>query len=130
MKNENSHLLVADGKSSRLQAIKQKAGIRVAETSSYIEGNKTVWVHGLSQTTKEALQQANVIIDETINKILNAYPAGKRSTFFKLKYGVQVDSIKRMLITDIFDLLKLETKSVRNFALIKKLFIDGKQPDA
>ncbi len=129
MKNGNSHLLVADGKSSRLEAIKQKAGLKIAETSSNIEGNRTVLVQGLSQTTKEALQQANVIIDETINKILNAYPAGKRSTFFKLKYGVQVDCIKLMLIADIFQLLKLDTKSVKHFALIKKIFTDGKQSD-
>jgi len=129
-KSENSPLLVAAGKSSRLEAIKQKAGLKIAAPNTEKKLKKSVFVSGLNPATKDALQQAKVMVDERMESIINAYPDGKKNTFFKLKYGVKVDKVKGMLIADIFKLLMLDANNIKHYSFIEKLYLDGKAADA
>jgi len=129
-KSENSPLLVAAGKSSRLEAIKQKAGLKGATTNVDKKLKKSVFILGLNPVTRDALQQATVMVDERMESIINGYPDGKKNTFFKLKYGVKVDKVKGLLIADIFKLLILDANSIKHYALIEKLYLDGKTVDA
>ncbi len=128
-KSENSPLLVASGKSSRLEAIKKKAGLIVAENTNK-KLKKSVFVSGLNPATRDALQQVTVMVDERMESIINSYPDGKKNTFFKLKYGVKVDKVKGLLIADIFKLLMLDANSIKQYVLIEKLYLDGKKADA
>jgi len=128
--NENSHLLVAAGKSSRLDAIRKKAGLQIAETALQKKPKPKPFATGLNQVTKQALQQAELKIETTIESIVKSYPAGKQKTFFKLKYGVNIDNIKGLLIKDIFKKLALDTYEIKHFNLIENLYLDGKTADA
>ncbi len=129
-KSETSHLLVAAGKSSRLDAIRKKAESQIAGTNDNKKSKPQSFVTGVDQITKEALQQAQLIIETKIDSIINAYPTGKKNTFFKLKYAVSVDKLQQMLLDDIFKKLELDSKSIKNYRLIEKLYLDGKVADA
>lgn len=121
---------MAAGKSSRLDAIRKKAGLQIAGTDLQKKPKHKPFAAGLNQVTKEALQQAELMIETAIESILKAYPVGKQNTFFKLKYGVNIDNIKGLLIKDIFKKLGLNVHKIKNFNLIASLYLDGKSADA
>jgi len=127
---ENSHLIVSAGKSSRLDAIRRKAGLLTENTALDKKSNLQKMAAGLNLPTKEALQQARGIIEETMLSIMNSYPAGKKNTFFKLRHGIDEVAVKTLLMKDVFKLLKLDTRNIKNFQLIEKLNWDGKSTDA
>lgn len=116
-------LLVGSGKSKRLDAIRNKARGVVSPIDK--KQNQQSMKVGLNQNTTEALQQAEALIDETMQQLMNTYPAGKRNSFFKLKYGVNAEKIKQMSRKQVFTLLKLDNKKVRNFCLIENLDCSG-----
>lgn len=128
--NENSHLLVARGKSSRLDAIRKKAGLAGKPTDLEEKQSQLVIGKGLNQATKEALQQASVLIEDKLNTLMAAYPTGKKNAFFKIKYGVEIEKVKEMSVQDIFKLLKLENKKIKHFLMIENLYLNGKTSDA
>jgi len=128
--NENSHLLIARGKSSRLDAIRKKSGLEPKLSALEEKQNKHVMVDGLNQMTKEALQQATALIEGEINVLMAAYPAGKKTTFFKIKHGADIDKVKNMSVQDIFKLLKLESKKIKHFQMVANLHLNGKTCDA
>jgi len=130
IRTENSHLLVTAGKSSRLDAIRKKAEKKISGSEVNEKPKHQIFVPGTNQVIKQALQQAQLIIDTRIQSILKAYPAGKKNTFFKLKYAVSAETLKKQLINDIFKKLELDTKKIKNFNLIEKLYLDGKAADA
>ncbi len=122
--NENKPLLVAAGKSSRLDAIRKKAGLLVDQQLE-LDKNQQVLIPGLKQSTKESLQQANSIIDERIATIMAGYSSGKENTFFKIKYGDYPDKIKKKRVVEAFKLLALDSKVIKHFQLIEALYLDG-----
>lgn len=130
VKSESSQLLVAAGKSSRLDAIRKKTGLQSAETELSKKIKPQIFASGLSQQTKEAIQQAGNMLEERMNSILNGYPAGKKNTFFKIKYGVGTAKVKNMLIKDIFKLLEMDSQQLKYYQLIENLYLSGKVVDA
>lgn len=124
--NENSHLLVAVGKSSRLDAIRKKADL-VADPVVVNKKHKPfAQVSGLNQQSKEALQQAVTMIEYKMNSILATYPAGKKKTFFKLRYGVNPEQVDTLPLQEVFKLLKLDGSGIKYFPLIEKICSDGR----
>jgi len=130
VKSESSQLIVSAGKSSRLDAIRKKAGLQIAGTELPKKTNSPILASGLPQQTKVALQQAGILFEERIASILNEYPAGKKKTFFKIKYGVSVAKIKTMLIKDIFKRLEMDKQQLKHYQLIENLYLSGKTPNA
>lgn len=124
----NEHLLVGVANSSRLAKMREKAGLAINKPSLEGKQNKPQFADGLNQQTIDALQQAWALVEEKMADIFNAYPAGKKETFFKLKYGVNSEKIKTMSIKQVFVLLKLDSSIVKNFRLIEKLDSKGKTP--
>ncbi len=130
VKSQSSQLLVSAGKSSRLDAIRKKAGQQIEGAEVNAKAKHQPFVLGLNQQTKDALQQANDNVDKRMESILNGYPAGKKNTFFKLKYGVGTDKVKTMLIKDIFKLLEISSKQLTYYPLIENMDLSGKLADA
>ena len=126
--SESSQLLVATGKSSRLDAIRKKTGLLVDKVD--LDKSQPLLISGLNQQTKETLQQANSIIDERMNQILDTYSAGKKNTFFKIKYGVVPGKVRDKGIKEIFKLLALDAKTIKHFHLIESLHLDGTSSNA
>lgn len=120
----NSNILVGTGKSSRLVALSNKVK---AQNMMGRENNKTqsLFVEGLKPETEMALQQSIKLIEEKVGFILNSYPMGKKSTFFKLKHGVNIEKIKQMAMKDVFALLGLETRQIQQFRLVESLDSNG-----
>lgn len=89
-KVSTSHLLVGSGKSSRLSAMRNKA--LLPKNRVELDGNKTrqPFVAGLNQQQTIALQKTSIAIEQRMTQILGSYPAGKKKTFFTLKFGVNV----------------------------------------
>jgi len=129
-KSKTSHLLVAAGKSSRLDAIRKKAELQFTGAHLNKKPKKQAFVTGTDQIIKEALQQAQSIIETRISSIIDAYPASKKNTFFKFKYGISVENLKQMALQDIFKKLELDFKNIKHYSLIEKLYLDGKTADA
>ena len=125
----NNNLLVGTGKSSRLAAMRKKSGLANNNTSLDEKQNRQQLVTGLNQQTKDALQQAGIEIEERITLIMNGFPAGKKNTFFKLKYGVDIGKIKVMAMKQVFTLLNLDIKQNRHFRLIENLDVNGNSVD-
>lgn len=121
----SSPLLIAKGKSSRLDAIRNRAKPE-GDTELDSKQKPQVFVSGLNKQTLGALKQAKATVDERLDSIMNTYPAGKKKTFFKLKYGISGDKVKLLVIKDMFKLLGLETKEIQYFSLIEGLDLNGK----
>ncbi|MCF6250418.1 MAG: hypothetical protein L3J75_03990 [Methylococcaceae bacterium] len=121
-----SHLLVGSGKSSRLSAMRNKA--QQPKNRVELDGNKTRQpiIAGLNQQQTVALQKTSITIDERMTQMMSSYPAGKKKTFFKLKFGVNAEKIKVMAIKDIFILLNLDSAKIQHFRLIENLDLNGK----
>ncbi len=120
----NSQLLVASGKSTRLAAIAKKEN-RVTSQSNLNNKPQQSFVKGLNQQSKEALQQANNVIEARLADILKSYPAGKKNTLFKIKYGVALETINVMTVKAVFLLLNIESVDIRKFSLIENLTSKG-----
>ncbi len=122
----NEHLLVGVANSSRLAKMREKAGLAINKPGLEVTQTKPQFADGLNQQTIEALQQARSIVEEKMAAIFNAYPAGKKETFFKIKYGINSDKLKLLPMKQVFALLKLDCSVVKNFRLIENLDCTGK----
>ncbi len=115
----NSQLLVAEGKSSRLTAIRNKTQ---GQKNKLNEKNSPSQLSSdLKPEQKQSLQLAIKIIEDKVDCILNSYPGGKRKTFFKLKYSVDVLQIRQLAIKDVFVILQLDSQKISHFRLIENL---------
>ena len=112
-------------KSSRLQAIKNKTLIAESNVTPDNKKHQQLLVTGLNKPTKDALLQAGVIIETRLSYILKNYPAGKIKTYFKIKYGMSVESMKLIAIEKSFKQLKLDSQTVQQFRLIAQLDFYG-----
>ena len=118
----SSHPLVSSQKSSRLAAMRNKV-----EDKFVVKGNNQSQVgSGLKPELKVILNQAITIINEKLTTIIKSYPAGKKNTFFKLKFGISVEKVKEMSLKSVFDLLNLDSSKIRNFQQIEKMNCYGK----
>ncbi len=122
----SEQILVATGKSSRLDALRKKSGQPVNPLGATKKQNQHPFVDDLDQQTKEALHQAKRVFEETMNSIMDAYPAGKKNAFFKIKYGADAGKVKDMLVKDIFKLFELDAKKIKNFQMVDNLRLNGK----
>jgi len=121
----NSNVLVGAGKSSRLAALNNKAMGQKNITGLARNKSRQQFVAGLKPEIEIALQQSIKLIEEKVTVILNSYPISKKNTFFKLKYGVDLNKIKEMAMKDVFILLGLETLKIQQFRLIECLDSNG-----
>ena len=121
----NSHVLVGAGKSSRLAALSNKSMGQKNITGLGNNKSQHKFVAGLKPEIELALQQSIKLIEEKVSFILNSYPMGKKSTFFKLKHGVDLEKLKEMAMKDVFALLGLETLKIQQFRLIESLDSSG-----
>jgi len=87
------------GKSKRL------AGMRASIQK--LEKKKVV-----NKVALSTVDQARVLIDQTISEIKLAYPEGKRNSLFKLRYASE-QTIAQMTVGEVFKLLKLDDKQFK-----------------
>lgn len=126
MKQSSSAVLVGAGKSKRLDALRNKVSLNMDKAPFRVTQKSQEKIENeLSQFANEALEQAKHAIEERISKILNAYPPGKSKTFFKLKYGVDVQMVKRLSLRKVFDILTLNDSEIKYFKKIQHLNIYG-----
>lgn len=110
-----SNQLISAGQSSRLAAMSRKVQ---ASTKTLQQFNSDV-----KPDVKTALQQANKLVEQKMGFILNAYPVGKKNSFFKLKYGLSISQINEIEIKKVFTLLKLNATG--QFKKIEDLDLKG-----
>lgn len=84
---------------------KRLAGIRAS-------AQKVVKKKTVNKVTLSTVEQARILIDQTIKEIKLAYPEGKRNSLFSLRYGSE-HKISQMSIGEVFKLLKLEDKKFK-----------------
>ena len=120
-----SNVLVGVGKSSRLAALTNKVMGQKNITGLGDSRSPHQFVAGLKPETEMVLQKSIKLIEEKVTFILNSYPMGKKTKFFKLKHGVDINKIKQMAMKDVFVLLSLETTKIQQFRLIEALDSSG-----
>jgi len=85
------------GNSKRLQAIRQKA-----------LGKQNVQPQEKLKTeSQDDLLTARNLIQQRLGEITRHYPAAKKNSFFKIRYGITLDAIKKMSLAEIFQKLEI-----------------------
>lgn len=114
-------------KSSRLEAILKQSKHSTNTIDLHTVKTQQSFVSDLKPEIKVALLQAVQQIEIRLANILNDYPAGKKSSFFKLKYGVDEMHIKELAIKDAFALLALDATKIQYFKEIEILNSNGEK---
>ena len=117
----NENVFVTAGKSSRLAALSNKVKSQQFNLNSKVKNPQNQFSVSLKPEAEIALQQATKLIEQRIALILENYPIGKRNSLFKLRYSVELDSIKDMKVKEVFDLLGLQKVNIRHFAMIENM---------
>lgn len=102
---ETSVNLLGSGISSRLLEMRQKSlHLRADTVTSAPQRNNT------NPSTSQApeLLLAQQLIDQRITEILSGLPAGKQRSLFKIRYGIDFDSLQQLPINRLIKLLKIQ----------------------
>ena len=124
-----SSVLVSQGKSSRLQAMRDKTmAAELAAPSAGLHQNKAV-----DSSLSPALLLARQLIDQRLAEILASLPAGKQQRLFKIRFGVELGQIKDLPIKRIVVVLKISHTRLNDLAANMKqigdLNYNGGQPN-
>ncbi len=112
--------LITPGNSKRLMEIRKKAMGVSAEQKTSAQST------GLNQTaTNQTLQQAQAIIDQTINRVHGHLPPNKKNRLFAIRFGMSEESLKKLPIEAIFDRLKLNKALIKNWKQLAELDYHG-----
>ena len=114
-------LIVAPGKSKKLAAMANK--LQPVVLVEDLPLPETDAVSALKPEIARELTLARKIIIDSINAIMDSYPAGKRNKLFSVRFG-SVDAIKAMNIKAAFKVLGIDHKRV-NMRLIAGLDFYG-----
>ncbi|MBS4051667.1 MAG: hypothetical protein KGZ69_10740 [Methylomonas sp.] len=98
-----STTLLASGKSSRLQAMRQKS-----MHSSPADPTATRTIDkSADKNADPQLLLARQLIDQRLAEILAGFPAGRQCSLFKIRYGIDPENLKQQPIRHIAKLLKI-----------------------
>ncbi|MCQ8103689.1 hypothetical protein NP590_06200 [Methylomonas sp. SURF-2] len=96
--------LLASGKSSRLQAMRQKSMHSPAAAANVTVSGPTP----AEEATNPHWLLARQLIDRRLAEILAAFPPGRQRSLFKIRYGLDPDHLKQQPIRHIAKLLKIQ----------------------
>lgn len=119
-----SSALVNPGKSSRLQAMRDKA--MSAQSATVIAGqqpDKAV-LHGKAAALSPEMLLARQIIDRQLDEILAMLPAGRQKRLFKIRFGVELEQIRDLPIKHIVGILKIKHPQLNNLSADMKRIAD------
>lgn len=118
----NGVILVAGGKSSRLQQMREKS--QTPQTPSPVIEPTLPTNHHPTQLPP-ALRLAREKIDHRLAQILNHLPAGKQQSLFRIRYGVDLEQLKQLPIKRILTLLQIQSDKLNDIKHIGDLDYDG-----
>ncbi len=84
------------GNSKRLQAMRQKA------LGQHIKPQEK-----LKTDAQDDLQTARKLIHQRLAEITRHYPAAKQNSYFKIRYGITLDTLKKLSLAEIFKKLEI-----------------------
>ena len=114
-----SNTLLSEGKSTRLMALRKKAmGESVPSQSAKVE---LVEIEGLDRTTRDEFLQIRRAIEQRLADILKKYPTNKQAGFFKIRFGMSVEQLKRLSIKEICSVIGLEQISFSGVSIVATL---------
>lgn len=102
---ETSSTLLASGKSSRLREMRNK---NLNLSASTITNDQKPAQANLKDKIQPELLLAQQLIDQQLAKILAGLPAGKQQSLFKIRYGMDLETLKQQPIHQIVKLLKIK----------------------
>ena len=114
----SSELVLA--RSRRLQAMRQNQ-----QANQSRHGNEP---QDFAQQQMADLQIARQLIDDALHDILAALPAGKHRRLFKIRYGVELDAIQQMPLTQVFAVLGIHTNLLTKTRHLAELNYNGQRP--
>ena len=112
--------LVTPGKSSRLQAMRDKS---ITAVNIDIVGEARSATISALKLSPELLL-ARLAIDQRLTEIKTMLPPGKYRRLFKIRYGFELDQISSLPIKSVFKLLDIALPANQNPATIMKLVGD------
>ncbi len=102
---ETSSTLLASGKSSRLREMRNKNLNLLASTITNEQKPAQI---NLKDKIQPELLLAQQLIDQQLATILAGLPAGKQQSLFKIRYGMDLDTLKQQPIHQIVKLLNIQ----------------------
>ena len=102
---ETSSTLLASGKSSRLREMRNK---NLNLSAPAITNDQKPALANLKDQIQPELLLAQQLIDQQLAEILAGLPAGKQRSLFKIRYGIDLDTLKQQPIHRIIQLLKIK----------------------
>lgn len=123
-------LLVNPGKSSRLQAMRNKA--MAANQSAPTDGRPQSKAASHDKTLSPELLLARSAIDRRLAEILASLPAGKQQSLFRIRFGIELEQLKNLPIKRVVGMLKIGHPQLKNpqgdMKRIVDLTYNGEQP--
>ncbi|MCK5829118.1 MAG: hypothetical protein KAH20_02330 [Methylococcales bacterium] len=102
-----SSTLLSEGKSTRLMEMRKKAASVIAPAEDQLAVSMPM-SDTLDTPTKEALLKARQMIDQQLIHILGKYPANKHAKFFKIRFNMDIDQLKKLSIKDIYSVINIK----------------------
>lgn len=128
-KSPADSLLVSPGKSTRLQAMRERAAANRPEPAPPPISQALV----KDENFCPELTLARQLIDQRLTGLLASLPTGKQRSLFKIRFGMEPDQIKALPIQQIFALLEIQHPSFNNLSANMKrigdLNYNGQQPN-
>jgi hypothetical protein len=125
---QTSMTLLASGKSSRLQAMRQKS---IHSTPTDPTATRSI-TKAADKDTDPQLLLARQLIDQRLVEILAGFPAGRQRSLFKIRYGIDPENLKQQPIRHIANLLKIShplfTSPRGDMKNILELTYNGQRP--
>ncbi len=109
--------LVTPGKSSRLQAMRDKT-----VTADAVEQARSTTEAALMFSPELLL--ARLAIDQRLTEIMVMLPPGKQRRLFKIRYGVELEQISNLPIKHVCKVLDIALPANQNPATVMKLIGD------
>ncbi len=99
--------LLQQGKSKRLAAIREKVSGK-GEPQALLRTGK--------QQPESELVKVQRKVDQAIEQWLMRYPPAKKQRFFKIRFGLTIDELKRLPLQEIFQKLELTEQAPEKIA--------------
>ncbi|MGZ8947678.1 MAG: hypothetical protein ACXW1W_19920 [Methylococcaceae bacterium] len=118
-------LLVPLGQSKKLAAFANRSQPILAPENVNLAHNEIL--PGLKPEVVSELMNARKMIDDSIIRIMDSLPAGKKSSLFSLRFGT-VESIKANNIKTAFRILGIDNKQVKMRLIAELDYYGNKRP--
>lgn len=117
--------IVAEGKSKRLLEMRKKAmGIMPRNNSDSLP--HFIAAGDNTRSLPEGFKPLRKLIEQQLQTLLATFPGNKKKRYFQIRYGISLQQLEQMPITEVATLLKVKPNAVINLKQLNNLDYNGR----